>query len=82
MKKVVIYTTTICPFCVRAKMLLDRKKIPYEEINAEDEKIRNQMIKKAGGAKTVPQIFIGNKHVGGSDDLYVLDKEGELDKLL
>ena len=70
MKKVVIYTTTICPFCVRAKMLLDRKKI------------RNQMIKKAGGAKTVPQIFIGNKHVGGSDDLYVLDKEGELDKLL
>tara|TARA_A100001015_G_scaffold319584_1_gene442903 strand:+ start:44 stop:292 length:249 start_codon:yes stop_codon:yes gene_type:complete len=82
MKKVVIYTTTICPFCVRAKMLLDRKKIPYEEINAEDEKIRNQMIKKAGGAKTVPQIFIGSKHIGGSDDLYVLDKEGELDKLL
>ena len=82
MKKVVIYTTTICPFCVRAKALLDRKNIPYEEINAEDEKIRNQMIEKANGAKSVPQIFIGDQHIGGSDDLYDLDKKGTLDKML
>ncbi|MDC0865125.1 glutaredoxin 3 [Rickettsiaceae bacterium] len=82
MKKVVIYTTTVCPFCVRAKALLDRKNIPYEEINAEDEKVRNQMIKKSDGAKSVPQIFIGDQHIGGSDDLHALEQDGKLDKLL
>jgi len=82
MKKVVIYTTTVCPFCVRAKALLDRKNVSYEEINAEDEKIRNQMIKKAGGAKSVPQIFIGDQHIGGSDDLHALEQDRKLDKLL
>lgn len=82
MKKITIYTTSVCPYCVRAKALLDRKGYRYEEINAEDEETRNDMIKKAGGRRTVPQIFIGDIHVGGSDDLYELDKQGKLDKMV
>lgn len=82
MKKIVIYTTSVCPYCIRAKALLDRKGFAYEEINAEDEKIRDEMIKKSGGMRTVPQIFIGDTHVGGSDDLYALDKEGKLEDMV
>ena len=82
MKKIVIYTTSICPYCVRAKALLERKGFAYEEINAENEKVREEMLQKAGGMRTVPQIFIGDTHVGGSDDLYALDKEGKLDKMV
>lgn len=82
MKKITIYTTSICPYCIRAKALLDRKGYAYEEINVENEEIRNEMIKKAGGMRSVPQIFIGNTHVGGSDDLYELDKQGKLDKMV
>ena len=82
MKKIVIYTTSVCSYCVRAKALLDRKEFAYEEINAEDEKIRDEMIEKSGGMRTVPQIFIGDTHVGGSDDLYALDKEGKLDEIV
>lgn len=82
MKKIVIYTTSVCPYCIRAKALLDRKGFAYEEINAEDEKIRDKMIEKSGGMRTVPQIFIGDTHVGGSDDLYALDKEGKLEDMV
>ena len=82
MKKIVIYTTSVCPYCIRAKALLDRKGFTYEEINAEDEKIRDKMIQKSGGMRTVPQIFIGDTHVGGSDDLYALDQEGKLDEMV
>lgn len=82
MKKITIYTTNVCPYCIRAKALLDRKGYTYEEINAEDEEIRNDMIKKAGGRRSVPQIFIGDTHVGGSDDLYELDKQGKLDEMV
>ena len=82
MKKIIIYTTSVCPYCVRAKALLDRKGFSYEEINAEDEKIRDEMIEKSVGMRSVPQIFIGDTHVGGSDDLYTLDKEGELDEMM
>lgn len=82
MKKVVIYTTKVCPYCVRAKSLLDRKKVTYEEISVEDEKEREKMIIKASGRRTVPQIFIGDFHVGGCDDLHTLDAQGKLDKLL
>lgn len=82
MKKIVIYTTTVCPYCVRAKALLERKKAIYQEINVEDSKSREEMIQKAGGRRTVPQIFIGDFHVGGCDDLYELDRQGELDKIL
>jgi glutaredoxin 3 len=82
MQKIIIYTTTTCPYCVRAKALLDRKSAIYQEINAEDPKIREAMVKKAGGRKTVPQIFIGDFHVGGCDDLYALDRQGQLDEKL
>ena len=82
MKKIVIYTTTICPYCIRAKALLKLKGLKYEEINAEDDKVRDDMIKKAGGMRSVPQIFIGDTHVGGFDELYALDKEGKLDEMV
>ena len=82
MQKITIYTTTTCPYCVRAKALLDRKGATYREISAEDPSIREEMIQKAGGRKTVPQIFIGDFHVGGCDDLYELEKQGKLDQRL
>lgn len=82
MATVTIYTTSYCPYCVRAKDLLKRKGQDYTEISAEDDAVREQMVVKAGGRRTVPQIFIGETHVGGFDDLYVLDKAGKLDALL
>jgi glutaredoxin 3 len=82
MKKIIIYTTLVCPYCVRAKALLTRKNFTYEEINANDDKIRDEMIKKSGGMRTVPQIFIGDQHIGGCDDLYALEKDGKLDQLV
>jgi len=82
MKKITIYTTSVCPYCVRAKALFDRKSLKYEEVNVEDKQERDKMIEKAGGRRTVPQIFIGSVHVGGCDDLYALEKEGKLDEIL
>ncbi len=82
MKKIVIYTTIICPYCVRAKALLNRKGYEYEEINVVDESARDVMIKKAGGMRSVPQIFIGDTHIGGSDELYALEKDGKLEELV
>lgn len=83
MKKIVIYTKSICPYCVKAKALLDRKGCEYEEINIEqDEMLRDEMMAKSLGRKTVPQIFIGDYHVGGCDDLYDLEKNQKLDALL
>lgn len=69
MKKIIIYTTSICPYCDLAKNLLSRNNLQYEEINVEDEQARNKMIEKAGGRRTVPQIFFDGFHVGGYDDL-------------
>jgi len=82
MTEVTIYTTKVCPYCVRAKMLLEKKGASYKEIDASDENVRADMIEKAGGKRTVPQIFIGDKHVGGCDELYAIDSEGKLDELL
>lgn len=82
MKKIVIYTTSVCPYCVNAKTLLKNKNLDFEEIAVNDEKMRNAMIEKAGGARTVPQIFIGDQHIGGYDQLYALDQSGELSKLV
>ncbi len=79
MKKIIIYTTNYCPYCVKAKMLLDRKGLKYTEIdvtNKPDE--RTKLVEKANGRKTVPQIFIDDIHVGGCDDLYAKEKAGEL----
>lgn len=82
MKKVVIYTTNYCPYCVKAKSLLIRKNAAFEEIKIEDDETREEMIKKSNGRRTVPQIFIGDFHVGGCDDLYELDRQKKLDDLL
>lgn len=83
MADIEIYTTTVCPYCVRAKRLLERKGVPYREINVEaDPSLRDQMTARAGGRYTVPQIFIDGRHVGGCDDLHDLDSKGELDSLL
>ena len=83
MKKVIIYTGPICNFCSAAKHLLSKKKISYEEINiGNDDKKREEMLKKSNGTKTVPQIFIGEKHIGGYVELKALENKGELDTLL
>lgn len=81
--KVEIYTTTICPYCIRAKALFDKKGVSYTEINLNTEPaLRDDMITRAQGRRTVPQIFINDQHIGGCDDLYALDREGKLDELL
>jgi glutaredoxin 3 len=83
MKTVRIYTTPFCPYCVRAKSLLTKKGAAFEEIDVMmDQAAREEMQANSGGARTVPQIFIGGTHVGGSDDLYALEKDGKLDALL
>jgi glutaredoxin 3 len=83
MKTVRMYTTPICPYCVRAKSLFKKKGVEVEEIDIfMSEEARAQMQANTGGARTVPQIFIGDTHVGGCDDLYALEKDGKLDRLL
>jgi glutaredoxin 3 len=83
MKPVRIYTTPICPYCVRAKSLLQKKGVEVEEIDIYmSDEARKEMQQNTGGARTVPQIFIGDTHVGGCDDLYALDRAGKLDPLL
>ncbi len=80
---VIMYTKSYCPYCVKAKRLLEQKNLSYQEIDIEnDESLREEMIQKANGRKTVPQIFINDKHVGGCDDLYELEENGELDKII
>lgn len=82
MAEITIYTTDYCPYCVRAKELLSRKGARFEEISAEDDAVRAAMVEKAGGRRTVPQIFINGQHIGGFDDLSALDRAGKLDPLL
>ena len=83
MPKVTMYTTPICPYCVRAKALLRKKGVQIQEVDVfMNSEARAEMEEKAGGRYTVPQIFIGDRHVGGCDDLYALERAGELDALL
>lgn len=83
MAKVIIYTKETCPYCVRAKQLLDHKKVSYEEIRIDlHPELRDVMIERSGGRRTVPQIFINDESIGGCDDLYALDQAGQLDPLL
>ena len=83
MSRVEIYTTRICPYCRRAKALLEKKGAAYEEIDvSDDDALRGRMVEMAGGRRTVPQIFIDGQAIGGSDDLYALEQEGRLDALL
>ena len=83
MSKVEIYTTCYCPYCISAKALLTRKDVQFTEIDvSSDADGRAAMIARANGRMTVPQIFIGDVHVGGSDDLHELERAGKLDALL
>jgi glutaredoxin 3 len=82
MPPVTIYTTPICPYCMQAKALLKRKNVPYTEISVHDDIVRAEMMARANGRRTVPQIFIGDTHVGGCDDIHDLERQGKLDQLL
>ncbi len=78
-----IYTWRTCPFCIRAKALLNRKGVAFTEYSIDgDEAARTRMAERAGGRRSVPQIFINSQHVGGCDDLYQLERSGELARLL
>ncbi len=81
--EVEIYTSPLCGFCNRAKRLLDQKGIAYTEINVLGEPAKKaEMIQRADGRRTVPQIFVDGRGIGGSDELYALDRAGQLDRLL
>ena len=83
MKPVEIYTTPLCGYCHAAKNLLTRKGVAFTEVDvSRDPALRAAMTSRAGGRRTVPQIFIGGAHVGGCDDLYALDGAGRLDPML
>jgi glutaredoxin 3 len=83
MTQVEIYTQPGCPYCTRAKRLLEKKSVAFREINApQGTEARTESIRRAGGRTSVPQIFIAGQHVGGCDDLVALDVAGELDRLL
>ena len=76
-----VYTTSYCPYCIRAKALLKKRNIAFEEIDvSNDFETRNWLVQASGGMRTVPVIFIGDKSVGGSDELHALDRAGELMK--
>lgn len=84
MPKIVMYATAVCPYCIRAEQLLKRKGVTDIEkirVDLEPER-REEMLAKSNGKRTVPQIFIGDVHVGGCDDLHELDRQGKLDPLL
>ena len=83
MPNITIYTTMFCGYCARAKRLLNEKGVAFEEIDiAFTPGAREEMLRRAGGRHTVPQIFIGDRHVGGSDELFALERAGDLDPLL
>lgn len=81
-KKVIIYGNSSCPFCGAARMLLTKKAVEFEDISVAGDPALFAEMQEKSGRQTVPQIFIGDTHVGGFDDLYALDQSGELDKLL
>jgi glutaredoxin 3 len=82
MKEVTIYTTKVCPYCIRALRLLSRKEIPYKNIDVNKNQELFEKIKKKTGSDTVPQIFIGEEFIGGYDEMKQLKKEGKLDSML
>lgn len=83
MAKVEIYTTPTCPYCIAAKALLRKKGVAFDETDvSRDPDLRVAMTQRAGGRRSVPQIFIDGTHVGGSDDIHLLDRDGKLNALL
>ena len=81
-KEVVIYTTLLCPFCLRAKRFLENKKVSYKEISVDRDRVKRQEMIQKSKRLTVPQIWVGNIHVGGWDELSASDRAGKLDSLL
>ena len=81
-RKVTVYGTRTCPYCVAARMLLTKKAVEFEDIIVTDDPALREEMQTRSGGHTVPQIFIGDTHVGGFDDIYALDRNGELDSLL
>jgi glutaredoxin 3 len=80
MAEVELYTTMFCPYCTRARALLERKGVAFTDIDINEEPgRRGEMVERAGGRTSVPQIFINGEHIGGSDELVALDRAGELD---
>jgi glutaredoxin 3 len=80
--EITVYSTGWCPYCERARALLERKGLPFREIKVDQDPVERQaMLARSGGRRTVPQIFIGERHVGGFDELYALEKAGKLDEL-
>jgi glutaredoxin 3 len=82
MPDVVMYSTRFCPYCVRARMLLDTKNVPYTDIRIDEHPERRSEMEQRSQRSSVPQIFIGDEHVGGCDDLFALEAAGELDSKL
>lgn len=83
MSKVVIYTASLCPYCHMAKSVFETRGLAFEEIDVTGQPaLRSEMVEKAGGRMTVPQIWIGSEHVGGCDDLLALERSGNLDQIL
>ena len=82
MARVEMYVKTFCPYCYRAEKLLEAKGVEFEVYQLDSSERRQEMIQRANGRTTVPQIFIDDQHVGGCDDLYALDREGKLEQLL
>ena len=83
MANIEIYSGDFCPYCVRAKSLLKNKNVEFTEYNVQRDMQRQaEMLERSGGARSIPQIFIGGNHIGGCDDLYALDSRGELDPML
>ncbi|MAT91528.1 MAG: glutaredoxin 3 [Halioglobus sp.] len=79
---VTLYTTRFCPYCIRAKRLLDSKGVAYTEIPVDAEPEKRQEMMQRSGRRTVPQIWVGERHIGGCDELYQLERQGDLDPLL
>jgi glutaredoxin 3 len=83
MAKIEVYSGPFCPYCVRAKALLSRRQLPFVEYDVRAESgRREEMLQRTAGARTIPQIFINGRHVGGCDELYALDRRGELERWL
>ncbi len=82
MKPVRVYLTMMCPYCQMARRLLEEKGVPFEEIRVDQDRSRREEMMRVSGRHTVPQIFVGETHVGGFDDLYALERAGKFDALL
>ncbi len=82
MAEITLYGTQICPYCIRAKALLEKKQARYQEIRVDQNPAKRMEMMERGGGRTVPQIFIDGNHIGGCDELYALERQGRLDPLL